>query len=124
MAATPILMRRLATGVLRQPTTQPTRLREQCPALALLLLRPVNVHQVTTGWPHLLTKVAGAWLTEEPTQEVVGVDITEEMLLPEHNVHPGLTGIVTIIHVRAQADRHTILPVVMVDTPTTDRHQT
>lgn len=106
------------------PRTQPIPLREPCPAPALRLPHPANVHQVTTGWLHHLTKVAGAWLTEEPTQAAPEADITEAVLLPEHNVHPDLTGTATMVRARAQADRHTIPSAVMVDTPTTDRHQT
>ena len=68
--------------------------------------------------------MAGAWLTEEPTQAAPEADITEAVLLPEHNVHPDLTGTATMVRARAQADRHTIPSAVMVDTPTTDRHQT
>lgn len=112
------------TTVLHLLHIQPILLREPCPEQALRLLLPGNVHQVTTGWPHHLTKEVGVWLTEEPTQAAAEADTTEAVLLPGHNVHLGLIGIVTITHVRQQEDRRTIPPAVMVVTPTMDRHPT
>ena len=104
------------TTDLRQPRTQPTRLRELCPAPALRLLLPENVHQVTTGCRQTQDKADGAWLTAEHMWAVADImAVVEALIRPilARQGHPGQVILTRVCQATHASQAATIIIIIL-----------